>query len=102
MTKQKARMKLEWARRQLGATFGAEIGSFVETQEQDFPITFMKDGREYSPTGTRQSWIRKCNPGQRYLPPELRTLLEDVEQHFSHELRSGPPEEAAAERARSG
>ncbi len=83
MTKQKARMKLEWARRQVGTTFAAEIGSFVGTQEQDFPIKFMKDGREYSPTGIRQSWIRKCNPGQRHLPPELRSLLEDVERYFS-------------------
>ena len=83
MTKQKARMKLDWARRQVGATSAAEIGSFVETQEQDFPIKFMKDGREYSPTGIRQSWIRKCNPGQRHLPPELRGLLEDVERYFS-------------------
>ena len=83
MTKQQARMKLEWARRQVGATFAAEIGDFLETQEQDFPIKFMKDGREYSPTGIRQSWIRKCNPGQRQLPPELRTLLTDVERHFS-------------------
>ena len=83
MTKQKARMKLEWARRQVGTTFTAEIGSFVDTQEQDFPIKFMKEGREHSPTGIRQSWIRKCNPGQRHLPPELRSLLEDVERHFS-------------------
>ena len=29
MTKQKARMRLEWARRQVGTTFAAEIGSFV-------------------------------------------------------------------------
>jgi len=83
MTKQKARMRLEWAGRQVGTTFAAEIGSFVETQEQDFPIKFTKDGREHSPTGIRQSWIRKCNPGQRYLPPELRSLLEDVERYFS-------------------
>jgi hypothetical protein len=83
MTKQKARMKLEWARRQVGTTFAAEIGSFVGPREQDFPIKFMKDGREYSPTGIRQSWIRKCNPGQRHLPPELRSLLEDVERYFS-------------------
>ena len=83
MTKQKARMRLEWAGRQVGATLAAEIGSFVETQEADFPIKFIKDGREHSPTGIRQSWIRKCNPGQRHLPPELRSLLEDVERHFS-------------------
>jgi hypothetical protein len=83
MTKQKARMKLEWAHRQVAATFAAEIGNFVETQEQDFPIKFLKGGREYSPTGIRQSWIRKCNPGQRYLPAELRTLLADVERHFT-------------------
>jgi hypothetical protein len=83
MTKQKARMKLEWAHRQVGTTFVSEIGSFVETQEQDFPIKFMKDGREYSPAGIRQSWIRKCNPGQRHLPPELRALLADVERHFT-------------------
>ena len=84
MTKQQqARMKVEWACRQVGTTFAAEVGSFVETREQDFPIKFMKDGREYSPTGIRQSWIRKCNPGQRHLPPELRSLLEDVERHFS-------------------
>jgi hypothetical protein len=83
MTKQKARMKLEWAHRQVGATCAAEIGSFVETQEGDFPIKFTKDGREYSPTGIRQSWIRQCNPGQRYLPPQLRTLLADVERYFT-------------------
>ena len=83
MTKQKARMKLEWACRQVRTTFAAEIGDFLEAQEQDFPIKFMKDGREYSPTGIRQSWIRKCNPGQRRLPSELRTLLTDVERHFS-------------------
>jgi len=76
-------MRLEWAGRQVGATFAAEIRNFVETQEQDFPVKFTKDSREYAPTGIRQSWIRKCNPGQRYLPPELRTLLEDVERHFS-------------------
>jgi hypothetical protein len=83
MTKQQARLRLEWAHRQVAATFAGEIGSFVATQEGDFPIKFMKDGREYSPTGIRQSWIRRCNPGQRYLPPELRTLLADVEQHFT-------------------
>jgi hypothetical protein len=82
MTKQKARMRVEWARRQVGSTFAAEIGSFVVNQEADFPITFVKDGREHSPAGIRQSWIRKCNPGQRHLPPELRALLEDVERHF--------------------
>jgi hypothetical protein len=82
MTKQQARMRLEWASRQVRATFGTEIRDFVATQEQDFPVKFTKDSREYSPTGIRQSWIRKCNPGQRYLPPELRTLLEDVERHF--------------------
>jgi hypothetical protein len=38
MTKQKACMKLERAHRQVGATCAAEIGSFVETQEGDFPI----------------------------------------------------------------
>ena len=83
MTKQKARMKLEWAQRQAGTTFAAEIGEFVEIQDQDFPIKFMKDGKEYAPAGIRQSWIRKCNPGQRHFPPELRTLLADVERHFS-------------------
>ncbi len=83
MTKQQARMKLEWAHRQVGATFTSEVGSFVQTQEGDFPIDFMKDGRKYSPPGVRQSWVRKCNPGQRHLPPELRSLLADVERYFS-------------------
>ena len=83
MTKQKARMKVEWACRQAVTTFAAEIGDFVETQDQDFPIKFMKDGREYAPAGIRQSWIRRCNPGQRHFPPELRSLLADVERHFS-------------------
>ena len=83
MTKQKARMKLEWACRQVGITCSAEVGSFVPTQEQDFPVRFMKDGRQYSPTGIRQSWVQKCNPGQRHLPPELKTALADVERHFA-------------------
>jgi hypothetical protein len=82
MTKQQARTRLEWAGRQVGATFATEMGDFVHTQEEDFPVKFKKDRREYSPTGIRQSWIRKCNPGQRHLPPELRTLFEDVEKHF--------------------
>ena len=83
MTKQQARMKLEWAQRQVGTTFASEIGSFVETQEGDFPINFRKDGREYAPAGIRQSWIRKCNPGQRHLSPQLRSLLADVERYFT-------------------
>ena len=76
-------MRLEWAGRQVGTDVAAEIGSFVPSQEGDFPVKFMKDGREYSPPGVQQSWVRKCNPGQRYLPPQLRSVLEDVARHFT-------------------